>query len=241
MNYISFKSPHQNKANGAFNNFICGIVATTFVQKIFGKKVALIIPFAVAFSCFGSINASVFMLARMLLSAAREGQLPYALSFIHKTRCTPIPAVLLFCLISVVWLLLPGVDLQALVTIFSLAIWTQYFFAIFSVIVMRLRRPDLERPFKVWLANPIFTSIVAALLVVVPFVKKPAESAACIAALLSALPVYFVFIKKFESMPSCLQKTIDMFNEFLRRKCNLLPCIFIGEDYVADAINENSL
>ncbi len=216
-------------------------VATTFVEKILGKKVALVIPFAVAFCAFGSINASTFMLARMLLSAAREGQLPYALSFIHNKRRTPIPAVLTFFVISLIWLLIPGIDMQALIAIFSLAIWTLYFLAIFSVIVMRYRKPEVNRPFKVWLMNPIFTSLVALFLVIIPFVKRPIQSLICLLIQLTALPVYYIFIKKFDSLPSCLHKGIDIFNEFLRRKCNLVPCIFVGAEYVADTVDESKL
>ncbi len=219
-------------------------VATAFVENILGKKPALVIPFAVAFSTFGSINATFFMLARMLLSAAREGQLPYALSFIHRERRTPIPAVLVLFAMAVIWLLLPGTDIQGLITICSLGIWTQYFFSILSVIVMRVRKPDLKRPFKVWWINPILTSIIALFLVVIPFVNRPVQSAISLTILLSALPVYFILIKNFERLPSCLHKAIDLINQFLRRKCNLVPCIYIDKDpvsNVADVMNENSL
>ena len=151
-------------------------VATALVEKIFGKKVAFIMPIAVGLSFFGTLNATMFSWSRTILSAARERQLPFALSFIHAKRRTPIPAATSILVISTIWILAPGVDIQGLIAIYSLAIWTQYLLSIFSVIVMRIRRPDLERPFKVWIINPIFISIVGLFLVIIPFVKRPVES-----------------------------------------------------------------
>ncbi len=187
-------------------------------------------PIAVGLSFFGTLNATMFSWSRTILSAARERQLPFALSFIHTKRRTPIPAAMSILVISTIWILAPGVDIQGLIAIYSLAIWTQYLLSIFSVIVMRIRRPDLERPFKVWIINPIFISIIGLFLVIIPFVKRPVESGICWALLLSSFPVYFVFIKRQDRLPSCLHRALDAINEFLRRKCNLVPCIFVRED-----------
>ncbi len=217
-------------------------VATTFVESILGKKVAILVPFAVAFSSIGSMNGQMFMPARLILSASREGQLPCFLSFIHKQRRTPIPAVLALLALSVIWILVPGIDMQSLMSIFSTTIWTQYFMAIFSLILMRVRKPHLKRPFKVWIINPVFTCLCALFLIVIPFLQKPRESAICFSILLTALPVFYIFIKKFDSLPWCLHTAIDKFNEFLRQKCNLVPCVYLGEnDVTNDVIRETKL
>eukprot|EP00795_Rhopilema_esculentum_P012190 gene12190-2808_t len=83
-----------------------------------------------------------------VLSASREGHLPEPLSYIHMDRRTPIPAVLFLSLLSMIWILVLGAGTQNLLIYFSFAIWFTYGLAIFGVIVLRVRQPDLPRPIK---------------------------------------------------------------------------------------------
>ncbi len=217
-------------------------VVTTFVRKLFGNKVALVIPILVVFCCFGYINGISFMMARMGLSAAREGQLPYCLSLIHKKLRTPIPASLLFFVLTLVWMLIPHLDIEGLIAICNLCLWVHHLLSIFSVIVMRIRKPDMKRPVKVWIINPIFTSLFSLLLVIIPFFKRPVESAVCTALFISAFPLYYIFIKKHDSLPSCLLGAMDSFNDFLMNRCNLVPCVFDDDDdySIGEEEEENS-
>eukprot|EP00795_Rhopilema_esculentum_P012189 gene12189-2807_t len=123
-------------------------VFTLFVTKILGKNVAFFVPFAAAFSCFSALNGINFVSSRLVLSASREGHLPEPLSYIHMDRRTPIPAVLFQSTLSTIWILVLGGGTQSLVIYYSFAIWFTYGLAIFGVIVLRVRQPDLPRPFK---------------------------------------------------------------------------------------------
>ena len=124
-------------------------VATTFIERSIGGKFTVIVPIIVAFSCFGSLNSTYMSGSRSILSAAREGQLPLSLSYIHHKRCTPIPALFFLFLLSIIWTMTLGSQLVDLVAYYSIAIWFLYFLALFGVIVLRIRRPDIERPYKV--------------------------------------------------------------------------------------------
>ncbi|XP_065071804.1 b(0,+)-type amino acid transporter 1-like [Rhopilema esculentum] len=123
-------------------------VFTLFVTKILGENVALVVPFAAAFSCFSGLNGITFIYSRLVLSGSREGHLPEPLSFIHMDRRTPIPAVLFLSLLSMIWILVLGAGTQNLVIYFSFALCFSYGLAIFGVIILRVRQPDLPRPFK---------------------------------------------------------------------------------------------
>ncbi|XP_065071799.1 b(0,+)-type amino acid transporter 1-like [Rhopilema esculentum] len=124
-------------------------VLTLFVTKILGKDVALVVPFAAAFSCFSGLNGVNFMCSRIVLSGSREGHLPEPLSYIHADRRTPIPAVFFLSSLTTIWILVLGAGTQNLLIYFSFALWFTYGLAIFGVIVLRVRQPDLPRPIKV--------------------------------------------------------------------------------------------
>eukprot|EP00112_Aurelia_sp_Birch-Aquarium-sp1_P007898 Seg1862.1 transcript_id=Seg1862.1/GoldUCD/mRNA.D3Y31 product="Glycoprotein-associated amino acid transporter b0,+AT1" protein_id=Seg1862.1/GoldUCD/D3Y31 len=178
-------------------------VATTFVQKIFGNKVAMIMPPLVALSCFSCINGAVFMQSRIFLSAAREGQLPEPLSYIHRDKRTPVPAAVFLFILTTFWILANGTGTQTLITSFSFAVWLTYTIAIASVFVLRVTKPDAPRPFKVWIANPIFTDLCGLILVMAPFIKRPVEGSFTLAIILLSLPIYYFLIGRHDKLPDC--------------------------------------
>ena len=210
-------------------------VATTFVQKIFGKKVAMLMPPIVALSCFCCLNGAEFTLSRVLLSGAREGQLPEPLSYIDRDRRTPVVAALFMGISSVLWILPLGSGTQTLITSFSFAVWLTYALGIISVVVLRVTRPDASRPFKVWMANPIFTGLIAVLLVVAPFIKKPVESSINLAFISLSLPVYYFLIYKHNTLPERFKTCKKNIYRFILCHSNLVPCTFN-----ADSKGENN-
>ena len=169
-------------------------VATTFIERTLGVKYGVIVPIIVALSCFGSLNSTFMSGSRSILSASREGHVPKPLSYIHNTRCTPIPALLCLLILSMLWTFTLGSQLVSLVTYCSVSIWLLYGAALFGVIVLRIRRPDLNRPYKVWLIYPILTSLISAYFVIAPSFKRPVEFLICLITMLSALPVHFFVV-----------------------------------------------
>lgn len=201
-------------------------VATTFVEAILGRKVALIVPIAVGLSCFGTLNGAFFVVSRILLSSAREGQIPEALSYIHKYRRTPIPAVLFLMILTVPWILVAGRGTETLITYFSFAIWLTHIPAILAVIVLRIKMPCALRPIKVWYITPVFASLVATFLVIIPFIKRPVESSVCLAIMMTACPVYWLCFKTDCKLPDLFQRVRYRIQRFMTQSCSLVPCIY---------------
>ena len=198
-------------------------VATTFIEKSIGAQFAVIVPILVAVSCLGSLNASIFSGARSILSAAREGHLPLPLSYIHQKRCTPVVALLFFVVLSTIWMLALGSQLVNLLTYYSVAIWVTYGAALFGVIVLRIRQPDLERPYKVWLIFPLLTSIISCYIIVAPFFKRPVECTICLCLLLSAVPVhYFVTC----CIPQCVKNCKSRMYSWMLNRFWLAECVY---------------
>ena len=206
-----------------------GTVATTFLKKIFGSKVAMVMPPVVALSAFNCLKATVFAQSRQVLSAAREGQLPEVLSWIDRDKRTPVPAMIFSFMLCVLWILPLGTGTQTLITSYSFAIWLTYAATIIALIVLRVTRPDAPRHFKVWIANPIFTAVFAVILVISSFVKKPAESGFTLAFILLPLPIYYLFIHKHVSLPERFRSGKENIYSFILEHSNLVPCIFNAE------------
>ena len=198
-------------------------VANTFIEKSIGKRFVVIVPIIVAMTCFGSLNGTIFSGSRSILSASREGHLPKPLSYIHNERCTPIPALLFLLSLSMIWVLALGSQLVNLLTYFSVAIWLLYGVALFGVIVLRIRRPELERPYKVWLIYPILTSLISCYIVVAPFFKRPVECAICLCVLLSAFPVYYVIVK---CVPESVTNSKNRVYMWILKHFPLAECVF---------------
>lgn len=122
----------------------------TFIQQMLKPLVSIL----AATILFIATNAGLMGISRLSFSLGIRGQLPKSLSEIHKTFKTPYIAILLFGGIAIM-LVLPGLfapgvfaNMGALYTFGSLLTFT---FAHVSIIALRIRRPDLPRPFKLGL------------------------------------------------------------------------------------------
>ena len=206
------------------------LLASRFIEKALGKNFGLIVPFIVAINCFGCLNSSNFFLARTVLSAAREGHLPKPLSYIHKVRLTPVVALLFMLSTSLVWILLFGTGTEILITCFSFGVWIVYGLALSATIVLRVKQPELPRPAKVWIANPIFMCLVSAFLVLVPLFKQPVDCGICLLVILLSIPVYFVVLRSSVFAPSSLRRYKEHMYKLILQRLGLAVCAYVEED-----------
>ena len=169
-------------------------ITTKFIEKSIGAKFAVIVPIIVALSAFGSLNGETLAGSRNILSAARDGIFPKPLSFIHYSRCTPVPALMFQFSLSALWIIILGSQVVNLLTYYSVAKWVTYGAGLFGVIVLRIRQPDLKRPYKVWLMYPIIASIVSCYIIIAPAFKRPVECVICFCAIVSAIPIHYVVV-----------------------------------------------
>ncbi|CAI9585312.1 unnamed protein product [Staurois parvus] len=106
-----------------------------------------IMPVSVAFSIFGSLNGGMFMLGRLNYAGSKEGHLPSLISMLHVHYLTPAPAMIISTLIGCIFVI-PS-DLLSLTNYFSFCSWLLIGLTCASLIVLRFREPNLERPYKV--------------------------------------------------------------------------------------------
>lgn len=199
-------------------------VAVTFIQNALGEKVAYVVPLLVALSCYGAANGSVFACGRLSLAAGREGHLPDVLAMIHKKRHTPIPAVLLTSLIALLMLIPDASELETLISIFNFSCWFIYGLSLFAVIVLRITRPELPRPYKVWIITPILMTLVSIALVIVPFFTNPVNPIIAVCMISLGVPFYFVFVYLEPKHPQCVVRLRKCLRKKVQKTLNLAPC-----------------
>jgi amino acid transporter len=121
-------------------------VAVTFASHILGPF-AHLMPLCVAASCVGGLNGSLFGPSRMFYVGARNGQLPELLSMINVRYLTPMPSLVLLCILSLFMLI--SSDVIALINYTSFAESSMVGLAVAGLLYLRWLRPELERPIKV--------------------------------------------------------------------------------------------
>jgi basic amino acid/polyamine antiporter, APA family len=120
-------------------------VATT---ALFGYQTSVWITAIITVSILGALNVVIMLGPRIYYAMARDGVFFRSLAQVHPTLNTPLNAIIL----QAVWaclLLLTG-TFGTLFTYVSVIITLFSAFTVGSVIVLRYKRPDLKRPYKLW-------------------------------------------------------------------------------------------
>ena len=80
-------------------------------------------------------------------SAGREGHLPEVTSYVNKYTLTPLPGLLFTAVLAGVFTLLK--DINALLNMYMVAASFFYGLCMLALIILRFKRKDVERAFKV--------------------------------------------------------------------------------------------
>ncbi|XP_069462000.1 b(0,+)-type amino acid transporter 1-like isoform X1 [Ambystoma mexicanum] len=195
ISYFTIMSTAEMLASGA--------VAVSWGSRVLGSWMWLM-PLSVAMSTFGCINGGFFSGGRLYYVAAREGHLPAILSMIHVRRLTPSPA-LIFTAISSIILIIPG-NFSSIINYSSFCTWTIYATTVSSLLYVKIKRPDIPRPYKVPIIVPILFLIISVYLVLAPVIDSPQiEFLYVFLFALSGIIVYIPFVH-YKLHPEFLQK-----------------------------------
>lgn len=120
-------------------------VATT---ALFGYQTSVWITAVITVSILGALNVVTMLGPRIYYAMARDGVFFKGLAKVHPTFNTPMNAIILQC-VWACFLLVTG-TFGTLFTYVSVIITLFSAFTVGSVIVLRYKRPDLPRPYKLW-------------------------------------------------------------------------------------------
>jgi basic amino acid/polyamine antiporter, APA family len=117
-------------------------------EKAFGKVGVTVLS---AIALFATSNTVLMMLvagSRIMFGMSKERALPAALSRIHPATKTPGVAVVLTMLLTVALVVLSRGSISAVASIAVFVIFIVYALVNLSLIWLRYRQPELERPFR---------------------------------------------------------------------------------------------
>jgi APA family basic amino acid/polyamine antiporter len=125
-----------------------GRVALDVMQVIGGPLLATIITVLILFSILGAANQNMLTSPRVYFAMARDGMFFKKIAECHPKFLTPHVSIIAITVWAIL-LTLTGTFKQ-LFTYVIFGEWIFFGMTVASVIVLRKKRPDLERPYKTW-------------------------------------------------------------------------------------------
>jgi APA family basic amino acid/polyamine antiporter len=125
-----------------------GRVALDVMQIIGGPFLASLITFLILFSILGAANQNMLTSPRVYFAMARDGMFFKKIAECHPKFLTPHVAIVAITVWSIL-LTLTGTFKQ-LFTYVIFGEWIFFGMTVAAVIVLRKKRPALERPYKTW-------------------------------------------------------------------------------------------
>ena len=107
---------------------------------------------------------------------------------------TPINALIFNALLAVVYIVIGS--FATLVTFYGVAGYTFYFLTVLGLIVLRVREPTLERPYKCWIGTPIIFCCVSLFLLSRAIVRRPLQTVIVVVFIAAGIPVWYWRVRK---------------------------------------------
>src|SRR5580704_4211740 len=171
-------------------------VAATAVSLALGPTAATFVTVLILVSIVGATNGMILTGPRVYYAMAREGLFFQGFGILSSRYRAPVLAIV----IQGLWagcLTLLG-TFQELFTYVIFTAWIFYGLAVAAVIVMRIRRPDIPRPFLSpgypWL--PALFTLAALGITLSAVISSPLHALYGVGLILSGLPLYAIFLAR---------------------------------------------
>ncbi|MDA9764175.1 amino acid permease [bacterium] len=200
--------------------------AEQMLLKLVGPAGMAAMSAVIMCSTFGAINTNLLIAPRVTFAMGRDGVFFRTLGRVHPEYQTPVPAILVTALMAIglVFLVPFGQYLVRDVSVENIAsqvmqliigslqdssifeLLTNFIIfslggfvslAVFAVIVLRIKQPDLARPYRAWgypVTPIIFLSVYIWFMVQI-YLNKPLESRIGLLFIALGIPVYFLYQK----------------------------------------------
>ncbi len=166
-------------------------VVAEMVGRVWGPTAGRVLAVLVMWTAFSSVYALLLGYSRAPYAAAADGNYFRIFARVHPRRRFPHISLLMLALAAMLFCVLQLADLvAALVTI---RIVLQFLMQQVGLIVLRIRRPEMERPFKVWLYPlPPLAAIAGFLFILFSRPNFARELLIALAVLISGTAIYGV-------------------------------------------------
>jgi amino acid transporter len=133
--------------SGAANSKL--YVVSTFMQRAYGQGAASVVSVLVMWTAFASVFSLMLGYSRVPYAAALDGNYFRAFARVHPEHQFPYVSLLALAGVAALFCFLRLADLIAALVVIRIIL--QFLVQSIGVIVLRIRRPDLARPFRMWL------------------------------------------------------------------------------------------
>lgn len=170
-----------------------GFVAAQAMQAVAGSAGAAFISGCVLLSTFGAIAATATLDPRVFYAMAHDGLFFKRIGAIHPRRRTPHIAILVSGALAIAYLWIR--TFEELAAQFIIGLWLFYALAAAGLLVLRIRKPELSRPYRVagYPAVPVVFVLCAAALLAGALLELPGVTLVNFGVTLAGVPFYFIW------------------------------------------------
>ncbi len=174
-------------------------VASDAVTAVLGSGASVIIVVLVMISTFGSMNGSILSDPRVVYAMAEDGLFFKSVGKVHPRFHTPYVAILFTWALAMVFVFCRS--FLDLAEAYVLGIWPFLALSTLGLYVLRRRRPDMARPYRVWgyplvpLLFVLGTFLVIGDTYYEHFLGSPLNTAISLGVVLAGLPIYWVWVR----------------------------------------------
>jgi amino acid transporter len=170
------------------------LIASAVAERIplLGGAGARLVAAAVVISAFSGLNASMMTGSRIFFAMADRGLFFRVAARVSPRFDSPSVAIWLATALGVAYVL--ENDFAQLADKFILGIWPFYALTVAAVFVLRYRRPELPRPYRVWgypLVPAVFL-LASAFMLLNALITDPRNAGITFAIILAGVPVFWL-------------------------------------------------
>ena len=168
-------------------------VAAKTMEILWGPRGAAFVSGLILCSMFGATNGNILGGARAYFAMARDRVMFSAVGRIHPRFETPYVALLIQGVWSIV--LAATGTFEQLYTGVIFTGWIFYAAAALAVIILRRKRPQLARPYRVCPVLPVAFAAAALIIIINALARSPRESGIGLGLVFLGIPVYLAWTR----------------------------------------------
>jgi basic amino acid/polyamine antiporter, APA family len=124
-------------------------VISSFMERLYGTKAGVAVTALIMWTAFASVFSLLLGYSRVPFAAARDGNYFRVFAKVHPRHKFPYVSLLVMGGIATLFCFFRLADVIAALVVIRILV--QFLAQIVGVIVLRMRRPELPRPFRMWL------------------------------------------------------------------------------------------
>lgn len=171
-------------------------VGATLAERVMGARGGILVSVVILISIVGTLNGCFLTSPRVYFAQARDGLFFRKFGEIQPRYQTPGFAILAQGVWAIV-LLVSG-SYETLLDYAMFALWLSYGLMVAGVIVLRRKRPDLPRPYRMWgyPVTAVLFLVITAWFLINMIWTRPVPSLAGLLLIAAGIPVYFVWARR---------------------------------------------